>query len=282
MDTVWIVNICKQSQCVLASPFWVHACFKPVCGIMFRCKLQQLPVYPAHETFGCPFLLTLICVEPPLLSIGSVSLMLSFAFSDISAARSLWCNLTPSSMFNASACACVCACLSISSSNHWSWSLMFAPIIHHRFCMSAWTTYRACALHGRKAACALNVEQTNIYWSWLLTARQFFTPWAPDPRHTAKGSMWILWKHACPLLLTPVCTVLTAWTKSPWTFGVGKIRRPAYTNTHKCACTVSHARLWKWAVRPALAHHSSLAANSVRPLSSLLYPTLLSENSIRG
>lgn len=171
MDTVWIVNICKQSQFVLASPVWVHACFKPVFGIMFRCKLQQLPIYSAHETFGCPFLLTLICEEPPPLYIGSVSFMLSFSFPDISAAWSLWCNVTPSTMFNASACACVCVCLSISSSNHWSWFLMFAPIIHHRFCKSGRATYRACALHGRKAACALNVEQTDIYWSRLLTAR---------------------------------------------------------------------------------------------------------------
>lgn len=126
--------------------------------------------------------------------------------------------------------------------------------------------------------CALYVEHTDIYWSWL---QGIFQTMGSKPKTGAdRRRLRVHFMKTCVSIT--INSMDTGRTESPWTFGMGKIWRPKYTDTHKCACTVSCARLWKQAVRPALAHHSSLAANSVRPLSSLLYPTLLSENSIRG
>lgn len=43
-DTVWIVNICKQSQCGLAFPLLGSSLLQTtVFRIVFGCKLQQLP-----------------------------------------------------------------------------------------------------------------------------------------------------------------------------------------------------------------------------------------------
>lgn len=218
-----IVNICKQSECGLA--FSLLGSFllqTTVFRIMFGCKLQQLPSTLSSRLLDVFFVLILICTELPLLSIRSVSFKLSFSFSDISAAWFFWCNLTPSTLFNASVWVCVYGYQHYLQRIIEVCRLYLLPLFIRA---SAWVTYRASALQRVEGTCALNVEQTNIYWSWLLTAWQSFKPWAPAPReaHTAKVSACILWKHACLLLLTPVCTVLTAWTKSPWTFGVCKI-----------------------------------------------------------
>lgn len=80
---------------------------------------------------------------------------------------------------------------------------------------------------------------------------------------------------ACPSMCSSRCMdkkSLNQWVK------YGGVHAATHTLMH----TLMIVCLWKRAVSAALTHHSSQATNSVRPLSSLSHPTLLSENSIRG
>lgn len=96
-------------------------------------------------------------------------------------------------------------------------------------------------------------------------------------------------KYVCPSLVYSSRHVLFALHGQKVLEPAGEIWSPECMHTHTLARTYTRVRahshsvcLWKRAVSAALTHHSSLATNSVRPLSSFSHPTLLSENSIRG
>lgn len=96
-------------------------------------------------------------------------------------------------------------------------------------------------------------------------------------------------KYVCPSLVYSSRHVLFALHGQKVLEPAGEIWSPECTHTRTLARTYTRVRahshsvcLWKRAVSAALTHHSSLATNSVRPLSSFSHPTLLSENSIRG
>lgn len=121
--------------------------------------------------------------------------------------------------------------------------------------------------------------------SLILTARHFSSH-GLNPKTGTYSDMLhaCVCEHVCPSLVYSFQRVLFSLHGQKVLERVSEIWRPKNTRAQTHTCTHSHIRvcLWKRAVSAALTHHSSLATNSVRPLSSLSHPTLLSENSIRG
>ena len=106
--------------------------------------------------------------------------------------------------------------------------------------------------------------------SLLILTAGLFSNHGPKPQHAyIKWCACVNVRVSIAGLFIAACAAL--WTKSPWSSRM-KYGGP---NTHERrarvhACT--YVCLWERAVSAALAHHSSQATNSVRPLSSLSYP----------